>query len=81
MLIQMLVLIWVHNFRYADRVFIGNEVLVEGDDQLIPTKVLNISSIDYARWLKFILDPVFLKIFLILIESMNARVIYEEPLQ
>ena len=31
-------------FRYADQVSIGNEVLVEGNDELTPAKVINVNS-------------------------------------
>ena len=31
-------------FRYADQVSIGNEALVEGNDELTPAKVINVNS-------------------------------------
>ena len=33
-----------NNFRFADKVSIGNEILVEGNDHLTPAKVMNIRS-------------------------------------
>ena len=36
----------VSSYRYADQVLVGDEVLVQGIDNLIPAKVINVSSLN-----------------------------------
>ena len=33
------------SIRYADQVFVGNEVLIETNDEVIPAKVIDVSSL------------------------------------
>ena len=35
----------IYCFRYADQVSVGDEVAIQKDDQLLPVRVVNISSI------------------------------------
>ena len=33
------------SIRYADQVFVGNEVLIERNDEAVPAKVIDVSSL------------------------------------
>ena len=33
------------SIRYADQVFVGNEVLIERNDEVVPAKVIDVSSL------------------------------------
>ena len=46
------------NFSYADLVSVGDEVLVQGNSDILPTRVINVSNIMFEgdQWSCFKID-------------------------
>ena len=60
----------VSSYRYADQVLVGDEVLVQGIDNLIKTKVINVSTLNMQGDLR---SFVFFAFYLFIIHSTFIR--------